>query len=74
MASVASDRELINAVVAEMADGIDCAVGFWIGQIEDALLDPHLTTLGRLHAVRAIVENYRHTTTDAGTKVDGYVA
>ena len=74
MASVASDHELIEAVIAEMSLGIECALGFWMGQIEHALGDPQLTTLGRLYAVRAIVQQYRHSTTETGITVDGYVA
>lgn len=74
LASAASDHELIQAVVAEMSQGIECALGFWMEQIEDALSDPQLTTLGRLYAVQAIVQQYRHSTTETGIRVDGYVA
>jgi len=52
---------LIEAVVAEMSDGIECAVNFWMTQIEEALRDPRLTTLGRMNAVQEIVEQYRAT-------------
>lgn len=58
MATEATDRTLIEAVAAEMADGIECAVSFWMKQVEDAVLDPRLTTLGRLHAVQEIVKRY----------------
>ena len=74
MASVASDHELIEAVIAEMSLGIECALGFWMGQIEHALGDPELTSLGRLNAVRAIVHNFRHQPTEMGSRADGYVA
>lgn len=74
LASAASDHELIEAVVAEMSQGIECALGFWMGQIENALGDPQLTTLGRLNAVRAIVQQYHHSSTETGITVDGYVA
>jgi hypothetical protein len=56
--SVATDRELIEAVVGEMHDGIERAVGYWMAQIESALRDPHLTTLGRMNAVKEIVNQY----------------
>jgi hypothetical protein len=74
LASVAADRALIEAVVAEMSAGIECAVDFWIGQIEGALQDPRLTTLGRLHAVHEIVSQYRRTIEGSGARVDGYIA
>jgi hypothetical protein len=40
---------LIEAVVGEMHDGIERA---------DALRDPRLTTLGRMNAVKEIVNQY----------------
>ena len=58
MATIATNRALIEAVAAEMSEGIDCAVSFWMTQIEAALLDPRLTTLGRIHAVQEIVKRY----------------
>jgi hypothetical protein len=70
--SVASDRELIEAVAAEMSAGIECAVGFWMRQIEAALLDPRLTSLGRLHAVQEIVKRYAGDR--AGVSHDRHVA
>ena len=56
--SVATDRELIEPVIGEMQDGIERAVGFWMAQIEDALRDPRLTTLGRMNAVKEVVNQY----------------
>ena len=58
MATVATDRALIEAVAAEMSDGIECALSFWMAQIEASLLDPRLTTLGRIHAIQEIVKRY----------------
>jgi hypothetical protein len=58
--AVTSTRELMNAIAAEMATGVDCAVESWLAQIEEAVTDPHLTTLGRMNAVRGILETYKH--------------
>jgi hypothetical protein len=58
LATAVTDRELIEAVVVEMQDGIERAVGFWMTQIEEALRDPGLTTLGRMNAVQEIVIRY----------------
>jgi hypothetical protein len=74
VATVASNRELTEAVATELSQGIDCAVEFWMGQIEQALGDPELTTLGRLNAVRAIVHAFRHQPTEMEFRADGYVA
>ena len=58
LATIATDRALIEAVAAEMSEGIESAVSFWMTQIEAALLDPRLTTLGRIYAVQKIVKRY----------------
>ena len=65
MASPVVPKVFIETVAAEMASGIDAAVECWMLQIEAALEDPRLTTLGRLYAVQEIVANYRATA--AGT-------
>jgi hypothetical protein len=59
LATAVSNRELIEAVAAEMSAGIECVLDFWMSQIEGALEDPRLTTLGRLNAVQEILSNYR---------------
>ena len=60
MATIATDRALIEAIAAEMSEGIDSAVSFWMTQIEAALINPRLTTLGRIHAVQEIVKRYQN--------------
>jgi hypothetical protein len=42
-----------------MAHGVQTAVDCWMTEIELALTDKSLTTLGRLNAIREIVENYK---------------
>jgi hypothetical protein len=58
LATIATDQAFIEAVVGEMQDGIERAVGFWMTQIEEALRDPRLTTLGRMNAVQEIISRY----------------
>jgi len=74
MATAAADRELIEAVVAEMAAGIDCAVEFWMAQIDAVFENNQITTLGRLQAIREIVRNYRLTKDGGKTPDHGYAA
>ena len=62
MASTAIDRELVQLIAAEMAYGVEMAVECWMSEIDEALTDVHLTTMGRLNAVREIVENYKQLT------------
>jgi hypothetical protein len=45
-----------------MADGVDRAVEYWMSQIEQALTDVHLTSLGRLNAVCEVVAEYKQVT------------
>jgi len=59
MASAAVSREVVSALVEEIGAGVDAAVECWMAQIERALGDPHLTTLGRLNAVNEILANYK---------------
>jgi hypothetical protein len=62
VATTAVNRELIRVIAEEMANGVETAVECWMNKIDLALTDMHLTTLGRLNAVREIVESYKHLT------------
>lgn len=54
--------DIVNVIASEMASGVDRAVECWMLQIELALTDVHLTSLGRLNAVQEIVSNYKKIT------------
>ena len=56
------DSDFIEAVASEMAAGIDAAVECWMTQIERALENTRLTTLGRLQAIQEILANYKRIT------------
>ncbi len=62
MASTALNQEFVTAIVQEMASGVEAAVECWMAEIERAVSDVHLTTLGRLNAVNEILGNYKHLT------------
>lgn len=62
MASMAMRRDFIDAVAAELSLGIDAAVECWMVQVETALENPRLTKLGRMQAVREIIDRYRTAT------------
>jgi hypothetical protein len=62
MATAALNRDVVLAIAEEMANGVQTAVDCWMTEIDLALTDNRLTTLGRLNAVREIVENYKHLT------------
>jgi hypothetical protein len=62
LASTASPADFVDAVASEIALGVEQAVECWMSQIERVLTDVHLTSLGRLNAVREIVEEYKQLT------------
>jgi hypothetical protein len=55
-------RDFVDAVASEMAARVDVAVESWMAQVEDALEDPQLTTLGRMNAVKDVLERYKECT------------
>lgn len=62
MATLALQRDFIDAVATEIASGIDAAVECWMSQVETALENPRLTTLGRMQAVREVLDRYKNVT------------
>ena len=62
MSSVAIPTDIVNVIASEMAAGVERAVECWMSQIEQALSDVRLTSLGRLNAVNEIVSNYKKLT------------
>ena len=67
MASRALSKEalsdgVVNIIASEMARGVERAVECWMSQIEHAVSDVHLTSLGRLNAVCEIVQAYKSMT------------
>ena len=62
MATAALNRDVVLAIAEEVANGVQTAVDCWMTEIDLALTDNRLTTLGRLNAVREIVAHYKHLT------------
>jgi hypothetical protein len=57
--ATAVSREIVDVIADEMAWGVERAVEYWMSQIEHALADRQLTSLGRLYAVKDVVERYK---------------
>jgi hypothetical protein len=68
LASTAIPTDLVDAIASEMAVGVEWAVECWMSEIEHALTDIHLTSLGRLNAVREILGQYKRLTGKAQLK------
>ena len=65
MASAAVSRDVITVIVQEMSCAVDRSVEYWMAQLDEALTDTRLTTLGRLNAVSAILARYKQLTRKA---------
>ncbi|PYX83427.1 MAG: hypothetical protein DMG70_10195 [Acidobacteria bacterium] len=55
-------KDFVDAIAAEMVTCVDKAVECWMAEFDSVLQDPRLTTLGRLQAIGAVVERYKHAT------------
>jgi hypothetical protein len=62
MASTVICRDFVRMIAEEMALGVETAVECWMSQIECALNDVQLTTMGRLNAVKDVVDRYKQLT------------
>ena len=74
MACATTNRALIEAVAEEMTAGIHGAVDYWLGQIESVFDDAHMTTLGRLLAIKDILRTYRSEQTGEPVEERGHAA
>jgi len=68
LATTAIRADLVDIIASEMSVGVDRAVESWMSEIEQALTDIHLTSLGRLNAVCEIVNEYKQLTGKAQLK------
>jgi hypothetical protein len=55
----ALSENIVDIIASEMARGVEKAVDLWMSQIEQALTDAQLTSLGRLNAVTEILRKYK---------------
>ena len=63
MATIAITREdFVSTIAAELSSGIETAVDCWMAQVEQALRDTNLTTLGKIHAVKEVLQQYKQLT------------
>lgn len=54
-----SARELNEPTATEMSAGVKLEVESWMAQVEAVLLDPKLTTLGRMNSVKQVLARYK---------------
>lgn len=58
----APSENVVEVIASEMARGVERAVDCWMSQVEQAITDVHLTSLGRLNAVTDILQRYKSLT------------
>ncbi len=58
-ASAVSVEEFVEIIAAELSAGVDVAVESWMAQVDQALHDPKLTTLGRMNSVKEVLARYK---------------
>ena len=60
---IASNRsDVVNLIAGEISLGVERAVDCWMFQVEQAMTDSQLTTLGRVNAVKQVLETYKKVT------------
>jgi uncharacterized protein YgfB (UPF0149 family) len=62
VASVTTQPELVGLIAAEIASGIDDAVGYWLGRVERELLDRGLSPTEQLQAISRVLREYKQVT------------
>jgi hypothetical protein len=62
MATAAITNNFVEVVANEIASGVDRAVECWLAQIDHALADNQLTTMGRLDAIQDVIRKYKNLT------------
>jgi hypothetical protein len=60
--AVITTRDFVDTIAAEVASKIDVAVESWMADVELALNDPALTTLGRMNAAKEVLDQYKNFT------------
>jgi len=60
--AVITSQDFVNAIALEVASKIEVAVESWMAEMENALNDPALTTLGRMNAAKEVLAQYKSLT------------
>jgi hypothetical protein len=60
--AVITARDFVDTIAVEVASKIDVAVESWMADVELALNDPALTTLGRMNAAKGVLDQYKNLT------------
>ncbi len=59
MASATTRTDFVTLVAVEIISGIDHAVEYWMGRIEQELAGSRLTAIERVHAIERVLREYK---------------
>ena len=59
MASTTTRTDFVTLVAEEIISGIDHAVEYWLGRIEQELAGGSLTATERVHAIERVLREYK---------------
>ncbi len=62
MASTTSRADFVSLVAEEIVSGIDHAVDYWMGRLEQEVTGGGLTTVERLRAIECLLREYKDVT------------
>lgn len=62
MASTSTQSDLVSMIAQEVVSGIDEAVDYWLGRIEQQLVGSSLSAEQRLSAVERVIREYKEAT------------
>ena len=57
-----TQTEFVGLIAAEIAGGIDEAIGYWLGRVERELIDRSLTPHEQLRAIANVLREYKELT------------
>ena len=62
MASTTTRTDFVTLVAEEIISGIDHAVEYWLGRIEQELAGSSLTAIERVYAIERVLREYKDVT------------
>jgi hypothetical protein len=62
LAIASTQSDLVSMIAHEVVSGIDEAVGYWLGRIEQELVDRDLSAEQQLGAVNRLIREYKEAT------------
>jgi hypothetical protein len=62
MATIAINRDLVDAIANELATSVEAAVEYWMSEFEAVLQDSNLSDLERSQAIEGVIARYKYLT------------